>query len=129
MRISDWSSDVCSSDLWIQAHRDQLKPPVGNRCIVDGDFIVMVVGGPNERSDFHYDEGPEFFYQIEGELCLRVQAHGPVRDIPIVAVALFLSAVLLFVYLCFSPFSSRFSPYPYYIISSLFLSFFFSFFF
>src|SRR3546814_11238639 len=68
---------------WIQAHRDQLKPPVGNRCIVDGDFIVMVVGGPNERSDFHYDEGPEFFYQIEGEMCLRVQEHGAVRDIPI----------------------------------------------
>lgn len=74
---------------WIEAHRDQLKPPVGNRCIVDGDFIVMVVGGPNARSDFHYDEGPEFFYQIEGEMCLRVQQHGAVRDIPIRAGELF----------------------------------------
>lgn len=68
---------------WIDAHRHLLKPPVGNKCIVDGDFIVMVVGGPNQRSDFHYDEGPEFFHQIEGEMVLRVQEDGAVRDIPI----------------------------------------------
>lgn len=68
---------------WIEAHRDQLQPPVGNRCIVDGDFIVMVVGGPNARSDFHYEHGPEFFYQIEGEMCLRVQHDGGVRELPI----------------------------------------------
>src|SRR3546814_20848166 len=56
---------------WIQAHRDQLKPPVGNRCIVDGDFIVMVVGGPNERRGFHYVQGTGFFYPLEGGQCPR----------------------------------------------------------
>ncbi len=74
---------------WINAHRDLLKPPVGNKCIVDGDFIVMIVGGPNARSDYHWDEGPEFFYQIEGEMVLKVQDDGRAVDIPIRAGELF----------------------------------------
>ena len=74
---------------WIDQHRDQLKPPVGNKCIVDGDFIVMIVGGPNARTDYHYDEGPEFFYQLEGEMVLKVQEDGVARDIPIHAGELF----------------------------------------
>ena len=68
---------------WIAEHRHLLKPPVGNKCIVDGDFIVMIVGGPNARTDYHLDEGPEFFYQIEGEMVLKVQDEGRARDIPI----------------------------------------------
>ncbi|MBC7901397.1 MAG: 3-hydroxyanthranilate 3,4-dioxygenase, partial [Saprospiraceae bacterium] len=48
---------------WIDEHRHLLKPPVGNQCVYDdGDFIVMVVGGPNSRKDYHWDEGEEFFY-------------------------------------------------------------------
>lgn len=74
---------------WIDEHRHLLKPPVGNKCIVDGDFIVMVVGGPNERTDYHWDEGPEFFYQVEGEMVLKVQEDGRVRDIPIRAGEIF----------------------------------------
>ena len=74
---------------WIEANRDLLKPPVGNKCIVDGDFIVMIVGGPNARSDFHWDEGPEFFYQIEGEMLLKVQDDGHARAIPIRAGEIF----------------------------------------
>ncbi|MBD8527532.1 3-hydroxyanthranilate 3,4-dioxygenase [Pseudomarimonas arenosa] len=68
---------------WIDQHRELLKPPVGNKCIEQGDFIIMIVGGPNARSDFHLEEGPEFFYQIEGEMVLKVQEDGSVRDIPI----------------------------------------------
>ncbi|MEO7252210.1 MAG: 3-hydroxyanthranilate 3,4-dioxygenase [Arenimonas sp.] len=70
---------------WIDAHRHLLKPPVGNKCVVDGDFIVMIVGGPNQRSDYHWDEGPEFFYQLEGEMVLKVQEAGAMREIPIKA--------------------------------------------
>ena len=70
---------------WIDEHRHLLQPPVGNKCIVDGDFIVMIVGGPNQRTDYHFEEGPEFFYQLEGEMVLRIQEHGAVRDIPIKA--------------------------------------------
>jgi 3-hydroxyanthranilate 3,4-dioxygenase len=68
---------------WIDEHRELLKPPVGNKCIVDGDFIVMIVGGPNERTDWHVEEGPEFFYQIEGEMVLRLMEDGRPRDVPI----------------------------------------------
>ncbi|MGN6729375.1 MAG: 3-hydroxyanthranilate 3,4-dioxygenase [Rhodanobacteraceae bacterium] len=74
---------------WIAEHRHLLKPPVGNKCIVDGDFIVMIVGGPNARSDYHWDEGPEFFYQLEGEMILRVQDEGERRDLPIRAGEIF----------------------------------------
>lgn len=80
---------------WIEEHRHLLKPPVGNKVIYAGDFIVMVVGGPNARTDYHWDEGPEWFYQLEGEMVLRVQddydgQRGTVRDIPIKAGQIFL---------------------------------------
>ncbi|HWT14984.1 MAG TPA: 3-hydroxyanthranilate 3,4-dioxygenase [Patescibacteria group bacterium] len=79
---------------WIDEHRHLLKPPVANKCVVDGDFIVMIVGGPNQRTDFHIEDGPEFFHQIEGEMVLRIQenfdgATGTVRDIPIKAGEIF----------------------------------------
>lgn len=75
---------------WIEEHRHLLKPPVGNKVIYAGDFIVMVVGGPNQRTDFHYDEGPEWFYQLEGEMVLKIQEDGAVRDIPLKAGEIFL---------------------------------------
>ncbi len=69
---------------WIEEHRDLLKPPVGNQCIYDsGDFIVMVVGGPNSRKDYHYDEGEELFYQIEGDITVKIIDDGKPRDIHI----------------------------------------------
>jgi len=58
---------------WVDEHRDLLKPPVCNKQIFEqDDFIVMVVGGPNNRSDYHYNETPELFYQLEGEMILKV---------------------------------------------------------
>jgi 3-hydroxyanthranilate 3,4-dioxygenase len=68
---------------WIDQHRDLLRPPVGNHMLHNGDFMVMVVGGPNQRSDFHVNPGEELFYQIEGDITLRVREDGTVRDIPI----------------------------------------------
>lgn len=69
---------------WIEENRHLLKPPVGNKVIwADGDFICMVVGGPNARSDFHVEEGPEFFYQLEGDMNLRIVDDGAFRDIRI----------------------------------------------
>ena len=70
---------------WIEEHRELFKPQVGNKCIYDGDFIVMIVGGPNTRTDYHFEDGPEFFYQLEGEMVLRIQEDGKPRDIPIKA--------------------------------------------
>ncbi len=69
---------------WIDAHRAQLKPPVCNKQVFpEGDFIVMVVGGPNARKDYHVDAGPEFFYQIEGDMLLKTVQDGIIVDVPI----------------------------------------------
>lgn len=69
---------------WIHEHRHLLKPPVGNQVVwKNREFIVMVVGGPNARADFHVNEGEEFFYQLEGDITLRILDTGGPRDIPI----------------------------------------------
>ncbi|TVR81532.1 MAG: 3-hydroxyanthranilate 3,4-dioxygenase [Chitinophagaceae bacterium] len=70
---------------WIDEHRHLLKPPVGNQQVFKGndDFIVMVVGGPNTRKDFHYNEGEEFFFQLEGNIVLRIIENGKPKDISI----------------------------------------------
>lgn len=69
---------------WIDEHRDLLRPPVGNKMIwQDSEFMVMVVGGPNQRKDFHVEEGEEFFFQVEGDIVLRVIENEKIREIPI----------------------------------------------
>ena len=69
---------------WIADHADQLKPPVGNAQIwEDGEFLVTVVGGPNRRTDYHDDPAEEFFFQLEGDMVLRVIEDGLPRDVPI----------------------------------------------
>ncbi|PIR23321.1 MAG: 3-hydroxyanthranilate 3,4-dioxygenase [Deltaproteobacteria bacterium CG11_big_fil_rev_8_21_14_0_20_45_16] len=76
---------------WIDEHRHLLKPPVGNKCLFENaEFIIMVVGGPNSRKDYHYDEGEEFFYQLEGEMLLKTMQKGEPVDIPIRAGEVFL---------------------------------------
>jgi 3-hydroxyanthranilate 3,4-dioxygenase len=69
---------------WIDANRALLKPPVGNKRVFrDGDFIIMVVGGPNARKDYHVDPGEEFFYQLEGDMVLKTMQEGRAVDVPI----------------------------------------------
>ena len=69
---------------WIDEHRHLLKPPVGNQVVYeDTEFIIMVVGGPNTRKDYHIDEGEEFFYQLEGAMILRIREKGKPKDINI----------------------------------------------
>jgi len=69
---------------WIEEHRSQLKPPVGNQKVYeDGDFIIMVVGGPNSRKDYHFNHGEEFFYQLEGDITVKIIDDGTPRDIHI----------------------------------------------
>lgn len=68
---------------WIEENRDLLKPPVGNKNLYKeaGDFFVMVVGGPNARKDYHYNQSEELFYQLEGNICVKIQEDGKAREI------------------------------------------------
>lgn len=76
---------------WIDEHRHLLKPPVCNKQVFEqDDFIVMIVGGPNNRTDYHYNETPELFYQLEGEMILKVVDSGEFKDIAINAGEIFL---------------------------------------
>jgi 3-hydroxyanthranilate 3,4-dioxygenase len=69
---------------WIEEHQHMLKPPVGNQQIwKDADLMVTVVGGPNRRTDFHDDPVEEFFYQLRGDMVLKVVDDGKHYDVPI----------------------------------------------
>ena len=69
---------------WIGENQHLLKPPVGNKKVFeDGDMTVQVVGGPNERTDYHDDPVEEFFYQLKGDMVLKVVDDGKFYDVPI----------------------------------------------
>jgi 3-hydroxyanthranilate 3,4-dioxygenase len=70
---------------WIEQNRELLKPPVGNKnlYVESGDYIVMIVGGPNARKDYHLNESEELFYQLEGDIVVKIQEDGKSKDIPI----------------------------------------------
>ena len=69
---------------WIEQNRDFLKPPVGNKVLFqDSAFIIMAVGGPNSRKDFHHDPSEEFFFQVEGDMLLKTVQDGRITDVPI----------------------------------------------
>jgi 3-hydroxyanthranilate 3,4-dioxygenase len=77
--------------LWINQNRNLLKPPVGNKLLFeDSGFIVMAVGGPNSRKDFHHDPSEEFFFQIEGDMILKTVQDDRIIDLPIRAGEIFL---------------------------------------
>jgi 3-hydroxyanthranilate 3,4-dioxygenase len=71
---------------WVDDHRHELKPPVGNKQVYldNEDFIVMVVGGPNGRKDYHWEEGEELFFQHEGDITVKIMNEkGEPEDIHI----------------------------------------------
>lgn len=73
-----------SFSKWIDEHQHLLKPPVGNQQIwEDADLMVTVVGGPNQRTDYHDDTVEEFFYQLKGDMLLKVVDNGEFYDVPI----------------------------------------------
>ena len=79
-------------NLWIEINRHLLKPPVGNKIIYidSGDYIVMIVGGPNARKDYHYNETEELFFQLEGEITVFVQENGEKKAMKLSAGDMFL---------------------------------------
>lgn len=78
-------------EKWIDQHRQSLQPPVGNAQIwPDTDFIVTVVGGPNQRCDFHDDPCEEFFYQLKGDAYLLIENAGVLERLELRQGAIFL---------------------------------------
>src|SRR3954447_18959881 len=69
---------------WVEKNRDKLKPPVGNCAIYDeGGFLVMIIGGPNARTDYHVNPSEELFYQVQGDIVVRVIEDGTPKEVPI----------------------------------------------
>ena len=59
---------------WVEENRHLLQPPVGNKQIYLGndDYIVKMVGGPNGRKDYHWEDGEELFYQLQGDITVKI---------------------------------------------------------
>ncbi|XP_063775879.1 3-hydroxyanthranilate 3,4-dioxygenase [Pseudophryne corroboree] len=68
---------------WIQENRAFFLPPVCNKLMHNDQLKVMFVGGPNLRKDYHIEEGEELFYQVEGDMCLKIIENGVHKDIHI----------------------------------------------
>jgi 3-hydroxyanthranilate 3,4-dioxygenase len=74
--------DSINLEAWIDQNRESLKPPVGNKLLYgDGEFQVMIVAGPNTRRDFHCEPGEELFYQLKGDIMLKLIEDGVPRDV------------------------------------------------
>lgn len=62
---------------WVNDHKDRLSPPVCNAAIFpDGNYIINMVGGGNQRTDFHDNPTEEIFYQLRGTAHLVIWDRG-----------------------------------------------------
>lgn len=77
---------------WIEENRNLLKPPVGNKNLYTEaeDYIVMIVAGPNARKDYHYNETEELFYQLEGDITVKIQENNQPVELKLQAGDMFL---------------------------------------
>ena len=70
---------------WIDDNKAHFSGPVANKEVFpESEFIYQIVRGPNARNDFHIDPGDEIFFQLEGDIVVRViDEHGTMRDLPV----------------------------------------------
>ncbi|KAL5009188.1 hypothetical protein ScPMuIL_014769 [Solemya velum] len=69
-------------DEWIKSNEQYFLPPVCNKMMHnDGQMKSFYVGGPNQRKDYHIEDGEELFYMVKGDMCLKVVEHGKHRDV------------------------------------------------
>jgi 3-hydroxyanthranilate 3,4-dioxygenase len=78
---------------WIARNAHLLKPPVSNKLVFENTgMVVQIIGGPNQRVDFHDDPVEEFFYQLKGDMVLKIAEGGRILDVPIREGEVFLAA-------------------------------------
>lgn len=60
---------------WIKDNAKHLVPPVSNKQLYTDspDVILFVSGGPNTRNDFHVNPTEELFYQLKGDIAVRLR--------------------------------------------------------
>ncbi len=70
---------------WLDTNRHLMVPPVTNRKLFENEdgMIFQMLGGGNQRVDFHIDPAEEFFYQMKGDMILKLHVDGQIRDVPI----------------------------------------------
>ncbi|XP_015225452.1 PREDICTED: 3-hydroxyanthranilate 3,4-dioxygenase [Cyprinodon variegatus] len=68
---------------WITENQNAFLPPVCNKLMHFSQLLIMFVGGPNTRKDYHLEEGEELFFQLKGDMCLKVIENGKHKDVHI----------------------------------------------
>ncbi|KAI6213585.1 hypothetical protein M3Y94_00167300 [Aphelenchoides besseyi] len=79
----DSAVTVFDTNQWVESNRKDFTPPVCNKCMFSEQLKVFFVGGPNSRNDYHLEEGEEIFYQIKGDMVLKVVENGIRKDVKI----------------------------------------------
>ncbi|KAK9541930.1 hypothetical protein VZT92_001941 [Zoarces viviparus] len=77
------NESLVNVESWIAANENAFLPPVCNKLMHFSQLIIMFVGGPNTRKDYHIEEGEELFYQVKGDMCLKVIENGKHKDVHI----------------------------------------------
>ncbi|KAM4599386.1 3-hydroxyanthranilate 3,4-dioxygenase [Fundulus diaphanus] len=70
-------------EKWIAENQNAFLPPVCNKLMHFSQVLIMFVGGPNTRQDYHIEEGEELFFQLKGDMCLKVIENGKHKDVHI----------------------------------------------
>ncbi|CAL1577163.1 unnamed protein product [Knipowitschia caucasica] len=77
------SSLLVNVEKWIEENKNSFNPPVCNKLMHFSQLNIMFVGGPNTRKDYHIEEGEELFFQVKGDMCLKVVENGKHKDVHI----------------------------------------------
>ncbi|XP_054154128.1 3-hydroxyanthranilate 3,4-dioxygenase-like [Oppia nitens] len=75
------SLNIINMNDWIVGNKQYFLPPICNKLLYTNQLKVFFVGGPNQRKDYHIEEGEELFYQIKGDMCLKVIHNKKPKDI------------------------------------------------
>lgn len=73
--------EIVNTKKWLDENSSSFYPPVCNKLMHNGQLVVMFVGGPNIREDYHIEEGEELFYQLKGQMSVKIIENGQHKEI------------------------------------------------